>query len=152
VFDGLRDRLERLREAFLEAKVGADRLRDGLAATERELEHERTQLRDAERRGRLAAQIPDAETVAVAQRFAAKHRERVTILERKLAVQRDELSLVEREVEEMRHELKRSGRAEPKPGAPDPTDPLARDADRRLMQETVEQQLAHLKRKMGKQP
>jgi hypothetical protein len=151
VFEGLRDRLERLRAAFLEAKVGEDRLRAALAATERELALERKQLEDAERRGRLAAQIPDAETVAVAERFAARHRERVRLLERKLAVQRDELSLVEHEVEEMRLELHAARRSAPSGNAPDPLDELSADAERRRMDAAVEQQLAQLKRKLGKQ-
>jgi hypothetical protein len=155
VFDGLKDRLERLRAALVEAKVGADRLRNGFAATERELAHERKQLEDAERRGRLAAQVPDPETVAVAQRFAARHRERIALLERKLAVQRDELVLLEREVAEMRFELKGSGHTEPPaPGADHSAEDdalRAAEADRRRMHEAVEAQLAQLKRKMGKQ-
>lgn len=117
MFEGVRARLERLlreysrsdprgyaagvREAVLEAKVGVSAMRDGLASTERELETERTQLVDAERRGRLASEVPDAETVAVAERYAARHRERLVVLERKLEVQREELALAEREVAEM---------------------------------------------------
>lgn len=155
MFDGLKDRLERLREALVDAKAGADGLRQGMTVTERELAHERKQLEDAERRGRLAAQVPDAETVSVAQRFAARHRERVALLERKLAVQRDELALVEREVEELRHELKAGGHQEPTssagqgPGAGEEV--RAAEAARRRMHEAVEAQLAQLKRKMGKQ-
>jgi hypothetical protein len=36
----------------------------------------------------LAAEVPDAETVALAERFALRHRERVLVLERKIVVQR----------------------------------------------------------------
>lgn len=155
MFDGLRDRLERLRAALVDAKAGTDRLRHDFATTERELALERKQLEDAERRGRLAAQVPDPETVAVAQRFAVRHRERIALLERKLAVQRDELVLLEREVEEMRHELKGSGHAPPPRGGADPAprrddDLLQMAEERRRMHEAVEVQLAHLKRKMGK--
>ncbi|HEU4649737.1 MAG TPA: hypothetical protein VFS33_11795 [Gemmatimonadales bacterium] len=155
MFDGLRDRLERLRVALIEAKAGVEGLRHGYAATERELAKERKHLEDAERRGRLAAQVPDPETVAVAQRFAARHRERIALLERKLAVQRDELVLLEREVDEMRHELKGAGPTTPPAGgpaaAPGLDDDLRQAAeDRRRMHEAVEAQLAHLKRKMGK--
>lgn len=154
MFDGLRDRLERLRMALVEAKAGVEGLRHGYATTERELAQERKHLEDAERRGRLAAQVPDPETVAVAQRFAARHRERIALLERKLAVQRDELLLLEREVDEMRHELKGAGPTPPPAGgaaAPGLDDELRQAADdRRRMHEAVEAQLAHLKRKMGK--
>jgi HAMP domain-containing protein len=155
VFDGLRDRLERLRAALVEAKAGTDRLRHDFAVTERELAQERKQLEDAERRGRLAARVPDPETVAVAERFAARHRDRIALLERKLAVQRDELVLLEREVEEMRHELKGAGRAEPPTGSARSAlglddDLLQMAEERRRMQDAVEAQLAQLKRKMGK--
>jgi hypothetical protein len=151
-----------LREALVEARVGIAELRDGLAASERELAAERKQLADAERRGRLAADLPDPETVAVAERFAARHRERVTLLERKLVVQLDELAMAEREVEEMAAQL-RSGtvtadsiraawRDLEAAGGSVPTDDerLAHEADRRRRDQAVEAQLEYLKRKLGK--
>jgi hypothetical protein len=147
-----------LREALVEARAGITTMREALAASERELAAEQKQLADAERRGRLAAAIPDQETVTVAERFAARHRERVTLLERKLVVQRDELALAEREVEEITGQL-RSGTASAVAwqhlevaGASIPTDDerLAHEADRRRRDEAVEAQLEYLKRKMGK--
>ncbi len=88
VFESLKARLDRLlqshtapdhrarasllREALLEAKVGVSTMRSALAATEQELAAERRQLEDAERRKRLAADVPDPETVAVAERFIAR--------------------------------------------------------------------------------
>jgi hypothetical protein len=182
VFEGLKARLERLlqqhshadpraraaqlREALLEAKVGVQTMRSALAATERELASEQRQLSDAERRGRLAADVPDQETLSVAQRFAERHRERIQVLERKLAVQRDELLLAEREAAEMLREYRTSRTGAPfesieaawrdlesaggdRPGlgldeaAPSP------ESDERLKQ-AVEQQLAFLKKKLGK--
>ena len=157
-----------LREALLEAKVGVAAMRGALAATERELLIERRQLADAERRGRLAADLPDTETVVLAERFAVRHRERVAVLERKLVVQHDELALAEREVEEMLSQV-RAGR----PGlgaesiaaawrdletaggdrpdlAPD-DERLRAEADRTLKEQAVEAQLAFLKKKFGKQ-
>jgi hypothetical protein len=162
-----RERTAALRAALLEAKVGVGTMQSALAATERELANERRQLADAERRGRLAAEVPDAETVGLAERFAARHRERVAVLERKLVVQRDELVLVEREVAEMLAEYRAS-----RPGAPSASiDAAWRDleaaggerpgtgldddgpaeSDRKL-KEAVEAQLAFLKKKLGKQP
>lgn len=143
------------------------RLRDGIALTERALAAERKQLEDAERRGRLAARIPDPETVAVAERFAARHRERVAVLERKLAAQRDELALAEREAEEIAAELRaaqrvgrdaglRAGRPEveaagrARPGPEPEGDPLRAETDRARMDAAVREQLAHLKRKLGR--
>ena len=157
-----------LREALLEAKVGIGTMRSALAATERELGAERRQLEDAERRARLAGEIPDPETVAVAQRFMARHRDRVVVLERKLAVQRDELVLAEREAAEMLSEyrtarpgaafesvdaawrdLQAAGGERPDLGL-DP-DPAESNAQEKLKQ-AVEAQLAYLKKKLGKQP
>ncbi|HKU63024.1 MAG TPA: hypothetical protein VJQ44_17615 [Gemmatimonadales bacterium] len=151
-----------LREALVEGRAGIVSLREALAVSERELAAEQKQLADAERRGRLAAALPDQETVTVAERFAARHRERITLLERKLVVQRDELVLAEREVEEMTAQL-RSGTATADSiraawrdleaaGGSMPTDDerVAHEADRRRRDQAVEEQLAYLKRKLGK--
>jgi hypothetical protein len=184
VFEGVKARLEKLfrdhsrsdpraylaglREALLEAKVGVGTMKTALAATEQELVIERRRLADAERRGRLAADVPDDETVVLAERFTLRHRERVMVLERKLVVQRDELALAEREVEEMLTQV-RAG--PPAPGAdsiaaawrdlgaagadrPDMSledERLREEADRKLKEQAVEAQLAFLKKKFGKQ-
>jgi hypothetical protein len=161
--------MDGLREALLEAKVGVSAMRSALTATERELQVERRQLADAERRGRLAADVPDAETVLLAERFASRHRERVAVLERKLTVQRDELGLAEREVEEMLgqyrsgsrgtgsasidaawRDLEGAGGVRPETSSED--ERLRTEADRELKQKAVEAQLAYLKKKFGKQP
>jgi hypothetical protein len=180
VFDGLKARLDRLfrergpeareyaaglREALLEARVGITGMREALVRTERELVAERKQLTDAERRGRLAAEVPDVETVTLAERFATRHRERVQVLERKLEVQRQELALAEREVAEMAAQYKGAARG-PESASIDAAwrdleaagasrsasedERLAADADRRRRDEAVEAQLAYLKKKMGK--
>jgi hypothetical protein len=181
VLDGLRARLDQLlrdgarndprayaaglREALIEAKLGVTAMRDALVATERELARERQQLEDAERRGRLAAAVPDAETVAIAERYATRHRERVTVLERKLLVQQDELALAERELTDMSAEAQRvaGGSAnesiaaawrdlESAGGARPDADARAQaDADRARRDSAIEAQLAYLKKKLGKQ-
>lgn len=182
MFESLRARLDRLlqahsradhraraaalREALLEAKVGVSTMRSALMITERELESERRQLADAERRGRLAAEVPDPETVGVAERFVARHRERVSVLERKLVVQREELALAEREVVEMLGEY-RGARQGPafesidaawrdleaaggeRPGLGLDTDPAGTNSEEKLKQ-AVDAQLAYLKKKLGK--
>jgi putative ubiquitin-RnfH superfamily antitoxin RatB of RatAB toxin-antitoxin module len=104
----VRELARRMREAVIEAGAAVQEMREGLERTERELAVERQQLAVAERRGRLAAEIQDGETVDVAQRFAAKHRERVGMLERKLAAQRDELALAEHDRAEMQADLARA--------------------------------------------
>jgi hypothetical protein len=153
---------------LVEAKLGLDRMREGVSATDRELASEGKQLDDAERRGRLAAQVPDPETVSVAERFAARHRERVVVLTRKLEVQRDELTLAERELEEMAAQYRASNRPEAeaslraawreieaaggvRPETDLESELLRAQTERRLMEEAVEAQLAHLKKKLGKQ-
>jgi DNA primase len=176
VFESLRARLDRifaeqgarpdarayaagLRDAVVDARAAVSEMRDGVARSERELAAERRQLEDAERRGRLAAEIPDPETVAVAERFAAKHRERVGVLERKLAVQRDEVAMAEREVAKMTAQLREAqqGRIPTAPArsAPDPalereSDLMEARAERARHEAAVEAQLAHLKKKLGK--
>ena len=156
-----------LREALLEAKVGVSAMRSALVATERELHLERRQLGDAERRGRLAAELPDAETVLLAERFAMRHRERVEVLARKLTVQRDELALAEREVEEMLAQYRTGGRGAgagsvevawrdleaaggDRPDQVPDEERLRTESDRELKEKAVEAQLAYLKRKFGK--
>jgi hypothetical protein len=165
-----RARAAALHAAVLEAKVGVGTLRDGVARTERELARERTMLADAERRGQLARGIQDEETVRVAERFAARHRERIAVLERKLAVQREELALAERDLEAMTAELRKArqgmdeGRStaqaawrdlERAGGARPETDldaeRLERELDRRRREAAVEAQLEHLKKQMGKE-
>jgi hypothetical protein len=175
VFESLRARLDRifaeqggrpdarafvagLRDAVVDARAAVSEMRDGVARSERELASERRQLEDAERRGRLAAEIPDPETVAVAERFAAKHRERVGVLERKLAVQQDEVAMAEREVAEMTAQLREAQQGRiPTQSRPavDPTldresDLMEARAERAKHEAAVEAQLAHLKKKLGR--
>jgi hypothetical protein len=180
VFDGLKARLEqllrerertdpqayaaRLREALLEAKVGVGTMRDALAGSERELAVERQQLEAAERRGRLAAAVPDPETVTIAERYASRHRERAAVLERRIAVQREELALAEREVVEMTTQIRAAAggslsesvaaawRDLGLAGADRPDEQERQDADteKRRRDQAIEAQLAYLKRKLGK--
>ena len=188
MFEGLRARIEQflaqhtapgdprafaaqLHQAVVEAKVAVSQMKDGLVATERELVIEKKQLEDAERRGRLAAGIPDQETVDLAERSAAKHRERLQVLERKVVVQRDELMLAEREVSEMTAQLRSAkqglGNAEAsgaaawrelesaggvRPGTDVNDDLLRSNLDRAAHEAAADAQLAHLKRKLGKDP
>jgi hypothetical protein len=152
-----------MRDAVVAARADLTRLREQLGALERELEGERRQQADAERRGRLAGEIGDQETVAVAQRFAVKHAERVAVLERKLAVQRDELAIMERELQEMTEQLRSAegdrtvreaaDRVEAaRAGMPpsDVEDELVKSRlDRAAREAAAEQQLKELKKKMG---
>lgn len=188
VFEGLKARLEKLladhtpaadpraraatlHAALLEAKVAVGTMRDALAATERALAGEQRQLEDAERRGRLAAEVPDPETVQVAERFAERHRERVGVLQKKVALQREELALAERDIEQLTTEYRASrmgteGARTPQQeaawrdieaagGARPETDVegdlLRSQINRTQLDAAVEAQLEHLKKKLGKE-
>lgn len=116
----------------LEAAIAG--LKVGLANTERELAVERQHQAAAARRGALAAEIGDAETAALGRTWALRHGERVALLERRLALQGDELGYAERQLAEWR--------AAATGGTPG--DGAARAA-------VVQAQLAHLKRKLGRE-
>lgn len=167
----MRDPTRKMREAVVAAKVAVQEMRAALTRLDVELEAERQRLGDAERRGRLAAEIQDRETVAVAERFAAKHRDRVAVLERKAAAQRDELALAERELGEMQAQLKAAERDRPAAEAARSTErawqdvqaaggvrpevdledeALKADQERQAREAAADQQLADLKKKMKK--
>lgn len=168
MFENLRDRLDRflaertppadareqqqaLHAALVDAKVGLATMRDALESAERSLASERQQLADAERRGRMAAEIGDQETADVANRFTARHAERVQLLERKVAVQRDELAMAEREYESMREEFQQRRGAVPPPAGtgPDVDDAALRhQLDRAARETAADAQLEMLKRKV----
>jgi hypothetical protein len=176
--DGLRARLDQLLaefshgtdartsamglyEAMVEAKTAISVQRDALAVTERDLAAEQGRLADAERRGALATQINDTETAELAAIWAGKHRQRVEILERKKAVQLDELAYAERQLEEIGEAYRQARRGVPQAGGsgssglpPDAdaeADRMGRDLDRKAQQALVQEQLAHLKKKLGRQ-
>jgi len=155
-----------MREAVVDAKVAVAEIQEAITRTERELGLERQRLADAERRGRLAGEIQDQETVAVAERFAAKHRERLGVLERKLVAQREELALAQRELDEMQAQLKSAAAAQPSTetawrdlqeagGAREGTDLrdelLKADMDRAAREDAAARQLEELKKKMRKE-
>jgi hypothetical protein len=185
MFESLRTRLEQfladatppadrgaeasaIRQSLVEMKAAVMGLRDALAASEQDLAAERRQLEDADRRGRLAQGIGDAETAEVAQRFIERHRERAAVLERKIGVQREELALADREMTELAgrvrsapqtaandsvqqawRELEAAGGARP---GTDPNDVLlSAELDRARRNAAVNEQLAYLKKKLGKE-
>lgn len=99
-----------MREAVIEAKAGVAATRQALEKTEQQLTVERVQIETTERRRALAEGIADAETVAVADRYLAKHRERLAMLEKKVAAERDELALAERDLAEMSAQLQEASK------------------------------------------
>ena len=159
-----------MREAVVDAKVAVAEIQEAVARTERELVAQRQQLADAERRGRLAGEIQDQETVAVAERFAAKYRERLGVLEHKLVAQREELALAQRELDDMRTQLKaadqasgtgsteqawrdleEAGGTRPGGGTELSDELLKSDMDRASREAAAQRQLEELKKKMRKE-
>ena len=168
----LRALAREMREAVVEAKVAVVEVQDAIARTNRELTVERQRLADAERRGRLAGEIQDQETVSIAERFAAKHRERIGVLEHKLTAQREESALTERELAEMQDQLKSAERNRPamdgdrsteqawremqssggaRPGMDLQDELLKSDMDRAAREAAAARQLEELKKKMRKE-
>lgn len=153
-----RDLRNELHRAAVDGRAALLQLRDALAKAERELASERRQLEDAQRRGTLAADVGDAETVAVAERFAARHGERVAMLEQKVAAQQTELALTQRDVDEVVQRLKdlelRAGvsadgsRLQPPPDVDDSE--LGATLDRAGREADAEARLRELKNRMGR--
>ncbi len=161
----------RMREALIEAKAALGGSRDALEQSTRQLAALQKEIETADRRRALAAGISDAETVAVADRYLAKQREREAVLERKVALERDEVALAERDVAEMTAQLeevtKRRGgiEAERSSGAAwaglgragmdrpelDPEqEALKARMDRAAREAAAEAKLEELKKRMGK--
>jgi hypothetical protein len=155
-----------MRSAVVETRAAMSRLRDDIQAAEAAVAAERRQAADAGRRGRMARDIGDAETATIAERFAGRHTERAGVLERKLAVLREEAALLERDLAEMIEQLDHAERAgadarsgiggapaDAPRGVRTPTEEnelLRARMDRAAREKAAEDQLAALKRKMGK--
>lgn len=155
--------LAQMRDALVQAKVGLADLRQGVDRTRSRLGAERAELDTVRRRGKLAADIDDRETVRIAEQYERKHSERITVLEKKLVAQEEELALAEHEIDEMSAQLRAAyvgvvpPDVAPPPPMPDPleqdraeSDGLRRDIDRAARDATAQRQLDELKRRMGK--
>jgi hypothetical protein len=100
----------------------------------------------------------------LAQVYAERHRVRIDVLTRKIAVQQDELALAQREIEEMSQQYRAASGGvssgsvdaawrdlEAAGGTrPNADERLEREVDQKRLQETIEAQLAYLKKKMGR--
>ena len=189
MFDQLRDSLRTLsgrlapeerrrvvstmREAMVLAKVSLRDLRDAIATTEGRLAKERAELDTVRRRQGLAAGIGDTETVAIAEKFAIQHGERIAMLETKLMAQQQELTVADRELDDMASQLRMAvagvdttaggpaGAAQREvddllnDSIPGERDPIGQDTaparrSRAEREADAEDRLAALKRRMGK--
>jgi hypothetical protein len=104
--EGRRELIAVMKDTLVRARLAMDDLRDGVEATRKRVDRERSELETIRRRRGLAQGVGDEETVRVAARFEAQHAERLAVLEQKLAAQESEFALVDREVSEMKEQLK----------------------------------------------
>ena len=156
-----------MKQAMVRARLGVEDLRQGVAVTQQRLATEREQLVTVQRRKTLAADIHDAETVALATKFEAQHRERIAVLERKLGAQEAEAALAARELSEMMTALKaanagvgtgrsRAEASDGELGLPDHAaltreiDALARQRARAERDAMADAKLEELKKRMGR--
>ena len=159
-----------LKQALVHARMGVDDLRTGVAKARERTTAAQEELETIRRRKRLAEQIGDAETVAVADRFEKLQAERVDVLTRKQDAQERELALAEHEVAEMSADFRRAvagvgsggpvGGGDPERAAAAEVDALlgdddASDRERRAAARAqrdadADARLAELKRRMGK--
>ena len=162
--------LTRMKQTLVQARMGLDDLRGGVAITRQRLDAETRELETMRRRKAAATTINDAETIALAEKHEAMHAERADVLRRKLDAQDAELAMVDREVAEMAAELKQAMIAggattgslsddahaeadaalDSSPNVAEEIDALARAGRRSARDAEAEQRLAELKRRMGK--
>ncbi len=162
--DDRRAAVAAMKDAIIRAKMALDDLRDALATTRKRLAADEAELATVERRKALAEQAADAETVAIAERFARPLRERVEVQRRKAEVQADELAIAEREVSEMTQQLKLAASGagatplrtatiadelEPDAALRRDLDGLSRASARASAEQDADARLAELKRRMG---
>lgn len=163
--------LARMKDTLVTARLGLDDLRGGVAITRARLASEEQELATLRRRHGLAAGIGDAETVALAEKYALHHEKRAAVLHRKLDAQEAELAIAEREVGDMTAELRdamaglpgraphdaASGAASRAAPSPEERDDVASEIDalghasaRGARDAEADARLADLKRRMGK--
>jgi len=95
-----------MREEVADAKVRVRELEDQIARADAEAAREKNEAATARRRGKMAAEIDDAETVRLAEQYAQRNDERQRVLEQKGAALRQELAIRQREIEEMLAQVK----------------------------------------------
>ena len=150
-----------MKQTLALARLARNDLREAAVRSAERLAAARAELATIERRGELARQIDDHETVAVAERFAETQRATIALLERKTAVSRDELALSEQTVSEMEAELRGVTGIGPMPnvagasgaaadGAPGVDASDFRGLDDAARAQAADERLAELKRRMGR--
>lgn len=95
-----------MRDEVADAKVRIRELEDQVARANLEAEREKQEAATARRRGKMAADIGDTETVQLAEQYAQRHEERQHVLEQKSAALTQELAIRRKEIDEMMAKVK----------------------------------------------
>jgi phage shock protein A len=93
--------LSGMRTEVVEAQARVRELEVQIARATAEAEREGAEAATARRRGKMAADIGDADTADVATRYAASREERHRVLEQKAAAMKEELAIRSHEVQDM---------------------------------------------------
>lgn len=96
----------RMKETLVQARLGLDDLREGLAKARQRLANEERELATVRRRKQLAEGINDRETAELAAKYEQMHSQRAEVLRRNVEAQESEVALAEQEVAGMSAELK----------------------------------------------
>lgn len=96
----------RMKETLVQARLGLEDLREGLAKAHQRLANEERELATVRRRKQLAEGISDRETAELAAKYEEMHSQRADVLRRKVEAQESEVALAEKEVAGMSAELK----------------------------------------------
>lgn len=101
------DRLIRaMRDELVETKTRIPELETLMKSQLAQADREKSQAEACDRRAAQAAEIADAETQGVAERFAAQHRQRLEVLVMKAETSRHEILQHRDDVEQMTEQLK----------------------------------------------
>lgn len=95
-----------MRAEVAEAQARVRELEAQITRATAEAEREKNEAATARRRGKMAADIGDADTAEVATQYAVSREERQRVLEQKAAAMKEELVIRQREVQDMLAKVK----------------------------------------------
>lgn len=166
-----REAVGRMRAALIDMRAAIEPMRRALAESLKLREAAQAELATAERRRGQAAEIADAETVTIAEKYAAKLKERLAVLEQKIAAQQAELNLAEQDLAEANTEFAAAAKRQGADVAADSAEAAWRELgrsgmdrpdldleqemlktrmDRARIESEADAKLEELKRRMGK--
>lgn len=109
--------LRGMRNEIVDARTHLRKLEEDIRGALRRARSEEEEAATCRRRERMALEIGDEETAAVAREYAEKHEERKRVLERKALALEDELRMRRSEVREMTERLEEARRKRESLGA-----------------------------------